>query len=209
MLPDAVPIGRHIPDLHFDAIIHTAAPNFRDDNAVIEFREFNRALEDHLAIKRPDVLVVTGSWWQHAEGTCRHLLYTHLKNEQVRIFKHAVHVLPYSIYGDEPRPGRGFIPQLVLAVRGEIALAGLSRQQRDFIHVTDVALAHIRALDAPRGIYTAATRHTFSPRGLASRWGVRGADFREHPLAMPRYLAPQVPGWESTVDVLEHIAGRV
>jgi len=206
VLPGSVPIGREIPDVRFDAVIHAAAPDFRDDDAVIRFREFNRALEDHLSRFPPDVLVVTGSWWQHAEGSCRNLLYTRLKDEQVRLFRWAVHVLPYSIYGDEPRRGRGFVPQLVLAARGDVALAGLSDQPRDFVHVSDVALAHVRALDAPRGIYTAASLRTFSPRALASRWGVTAPDLDEYPLAVPRYLVPQVPDWEPTVDVLEHVA---
>jgi len=209
VLPGSVPIGRDIPDVRYDAIIHAAAPNFRDDGAVIRFRDFNRALEEHLDRRPPDCLVVTGSWWQHAEGSCRDLLYTRLKDEQARIFPWAVHVLPYSIYGDEPRRGRGFVPQLVLAARGEISLAGLSRQPRDFVHVTDVALAHVRALDAARGSYTAATLRTFSPRELADRLSVGAPELRETPSAEPRYLVEQVPGWEPTVDVIEHIAGAV
>lgn len=209
MLPDAEPIGREIPDIYFDAIIHTAAPNFRDDHAVVEFREFNRALEDHLTKHPPDVLVVTGSWWQHAEGSCRELLYTHLKNEQARIFSQAVHVVPYSIFGDEARPGRGFIPQLILAARGEITLAGLSEEPRDFIHVSDAALAHIRALDAPRGSYTASSHRLVTPRDLAMIFGVSGPTLAEYPSAEPLHLFPQVPGWEPTVDVFEYVRTRI
>lgn len=209
MLPDAEPIGREIPDRKFDAIIHTAAPNFRDDNAVIEFRDYNRALEDYLRRYPPDVLVITGSWWQHAEGSCRDLLYTHLKDEQVRIFPEAVHVLPYSIYGEEARSGRGFVPQLILAALGKITLAGLSDKPRDFIHVLDVALAHIRALDAPRGMYTAATRRLITPRDLAGLYGVSAGPLDEYPEADPKYLVPQVPGWEPTVDVFRHISERI
>ena len=209
MLPDAEPIGREIPDRRFDAIIHTACPNYRDDKAIIEFRDYNRALEEHLLRFPPDVLIVTGSWWQHAEGSCRDSLYTRLKDEQIRIFREAVHVLPYSIYGEDPRPGRGFVPQLILAALGEITLAGLSEQPRDFIHVSDVALAHIRALDAPRGLYVAATRTLISPRDLAGLYGVSAGPLAEYPEADPRYLVPQVPGWEPTVDVFRHISERI
>jgi len=209
VLPSSVPIGRDIPDVRYEAIIHAAAPNFRDDGAVIRFRDFNRALEEHLDRRPPDCLVVTGSWWQHAEGSCRDLLYTRLKDEQVRTFPWAVHVLPYSIYGDEPRPGRGFVPQLIRAIRGEVVLAGLSDQPRDFIHVTDVALAHIRALDAPRGAYSVGTGVAFTPEDLAGSFGVSGPLLDEHPVAYPRYLCDPVPGWTPLVDVLGHIRARI
>ena len=105
MLPDAEPIGRSIPEHTFDAIIHTAAPDYRDDDAVLAFRTFNAALEEHIEKHPPQVLIVTGSWWQHGIGSCRDVLYTRLKDEQARTFPQAVHLLPYSIYGDEPRPG--------------------------------------------------------------------------------------------------------
>lgn len=209
MLPDSEPIGREIPDRRFDAIIHIAAPNYRDNDAVLDFRDYNRALEAHIEKHRPDTIVVVGSWWQHGIGTCRDLLYTHLKNEQARTWPQAVHVLPYSIYGDDPRPGRGFIPQLILAARGDLILAGLSDQPRDFIHVSDVALALIRALDAPRGIYTAGTRTTITPRDLAGIFGLTGRRLDEYPSAEPRYLAPQVPGWEPTIELIPYITVRV
>lgn len=209
MLPESEPIGREIPDRPYEAIIHTAAPDYRDAAAVLHFRTYNRALEDHLRKHRPDVLIVTGSWWQHAIGSCRDLLYTMLKNEQRTVFSEAVHVLPYSIYGDEARQGRGFIPQLVRALRGEITLTGLSDQPRDFIHVTDVALAHIRALDAPRGVYTAATQTPITPREIARAFDLEGDLFEEYPYADPRYLAPPVPEWQPTVDVFQHIESRL
>jgi len=75
--------------------------------------------------------------------------------------------------------------------------------------VTDVALAHVRALDAPRGTYTAAALRTYTPQELADRWSVRAPELQETPNAEPRYLVPQVPGWEPTVDVLEHIAATI
>lgn len=209
MLPDSEPIGRTIPDRPYEAIIHTAAPNYRDAKAVLDFRDYNRALEDHVRRHRPQVLIVTGSWWQHADGNCRDLLYTMLKNEQARTFREAIHVLPYSIYGEQARPGRGFVPQLIDSIRWGTSLKGLSAEPRDFIHVTDVALAHIRALDAPRGTYLAATGYVTTPRDLAHRYGVTGPDYLEPFNASPTYLAPPVPGWTPTVTVDEHIAARI
>ena len=209
MLPDAEPIGRSIPEHTFDAIIHTAAPDYRDDDAVLAFRTFNAALEEHIEKHPPQVLIVTGSWWQHGIGSCRDVLYTRLKDEQARTFPQAVHLLPYSIYGDEPRPGRGFIPHMIRAIRGETTLAGLSDQPRDFVHVTDVALAHIRALDAPRGTYSICTGRPMSPMDLAAQFNVHGPVLDEDPIAWPRYLAPTVPGWDATVDVMNHIRERI
>lgn len=209
MLPDAEPIGRTIADRQYEAIIHTAAPNYRDATAVLDFRDYNRALEDHIRRYPPDVLIVTGSWWQHASGNCRDLLYTMLKNEQTRTFREAIHVLPYSIYGDQARPGRGFIPQLIQAIRYGTPLMGVSPEPRDFIHVTDVALAHIRALDAPRGTYIAATGHVTTPEDLAAHYGITGPAYLEPFSATPHYLAPPVPGWDPTITVDQHIADRI
>lgn len=209
MLPDAEPIGRWIPGRSFEAIIHCAAPDYRDDSAVIAFREFNAALEDHVRRHPPEVLIVTGSWWQHGIGSCRDVLYTRLKDEQVRLFPQAVHLVPFSIYGDQPRSGRGFVPQLIRAIRGEVALAGLSDQPRDFVHVSDVALAHIRALDAPQGLYLVGTGRAVSPEDLAASFGVSGPLLEEWPVAYPRYLTSFVPGWDPTVDVFDHIRSRV
>lgn len=210
MLPDAEPIGRQIPDRPFEAIIHTAAPDYRDEDAVIAFRDFNHALEQHLDRYPPDALIVTGSWWQHGIGSCRDVLYTRLKDEQTRMFPQAVHLTPYSIYGDEPRPGRGFIPQLIRAIHGDGTLIGLSDQPRDFIHVTDVALAHIRALDAPAGVYSAGSGIVISPRDLAAIFGILGLPLlNEHPVAYPRYPRPWLPDWEPIVDVFQHIKDRI
>jgi hypothetical protein len=209
MLPDSEPIGRTIPDRPYEAIIHTAAPNYRDDTAVHTFRKYNQALAAHIEKHPPHTLVVTGSWWQHATGSCRTLPYTLLKDEQAALFPEAVHVLPYSIYGDEPRPGRGFIPQLILAARGLLTLDGLSDQPRDFIHVSDVATALIRALDAPRGTYTAGTGTLITPQNLAALFGIHGDTLDEHPHAEPHYLTEPVPDWEPLTQLIPHITERI
>ena len=205
MLPDAEPIGRTMPDRKMDALIHAAAPSFRDTDAVLDFRSFNAEVKTYVDKYQPETVIVTGSWWQHAIGECRNFMYTLLKDEQKRIFDQAVHILPYSIYGEQARQGRGFIPQLILAARGDITLAGLSEQPRDFIHVTDVALAHIRALDAKPGTYTAGTQFVIRPMDLAELFGIGGSALDDHPHAEPQYLADPVPGWEPLMNVVDYL----
>lgn len=209
MLPDAHPIGRTIPPRRFDAIIHTAAPNYRNDDDVMRFRAFNRALLDHIREYPPDALIITGSWWQHATGSCQDLTYTMLKNEQQALFPNAVHLIPFSIYGDEPRPGRGFIPQLIRTITTGQPLAGLSNQLRDFIHVTDVARAHIQALEHDQGIYNIATQRTITPADLAALFNIHGPELDEYPHAYPRYITEPLPGWTPAINVIEHINTRI
>lgn len=204
LLPDAQPIGHSMPEVPLTGLIHAAAPNFRDDDAVVRFHDFNQELHAYLAASRLRRVVIVGSWWQHAEGDCRDLLYTRLKDHQRRMFP-GVHVLPYSIYGDEARPGRGFIPQLINTINTGEPLQGLSNETRDFIHVSDVARACIIALDAPRGTYAAATGHTASPRQIATRYGITGPDYVEYPSATPRYLARPVPAWQPLINLHAHI----
>lgn len=209
MLPDAEPIGRTIPDRPFEAIIHTAAPNYRDPAAVHEFHTFNDALLEHITRHPPNALIVTGSWWQHATGTCRDLAYTHLKDEQRTMFPNAIHLIPFSIYGDDPRPGRGFIPQFIEAIRNHATLNGLSHQLRDFIHVTDVARAHIHALNAQPGIYEISTERTITPADLAGLFNITAPEYPEHPTAHPRYLGQRLPGWTPRINVIEHIQASI
>ena len=204
MLPDAYPIGYTMPDVPLTGLIHAAAPNYRDNESVVRFHDFNIQVENYVAGSRLRRFVVVGSWWQHAQGNCKELLYTKMKDHQRRMFS-GTHVLPYSIYGDEAREGRGFIPQLIQAIRGETTLVGLSDQPRDFIHVTDVARACIVALDAPRGTYIAGTQQTVTPRQLAAEYGIHADDYEEHPSAIPAYLARPVPAWAPLVNLREHI----
>lgn len=204
LLPDAHPIGYTMPDIPLTGLIHAAAPNFRDDDAVVRFHEFNQQLHAYLSHNRVRRTVIVGSWWQHAEGECRDLLYTKLKDHQRRMFP-GVHVLPYSIYGDEARPGRGFIPQLIHTINTGQPLQGLSDGARDFIHVSDVARACIIALDAPWGTYIAATGQARSPRAIAADYGVTAPDYPEYPSAIPRYLARPVPAWQPLINLDAHI----
>jgi nucleoside-diphosphate-sugar epimerase len=209
LLPDSYPIGRNLPEQPLNGIIHCAAPNYRDEVAVGAFTDFALNLNNYARTYGISNVVVVGSWWQYAKGTCTTLLYTHLKNMQTRLFRQAAHVIPYSIYGDEPRQGRGFIPQMIQAINTGQPLQGLSAQPRDFIHVTDVARACIAALAAPRGIYLAGTRSPESPRCIATRYGVTAPDYAETPSALPAYPFPNVPSWEPLTHLDEHIRSRL
>lgn len=207
LIPDAYPIGRSVPDVALSGLIHAAAPNHRNNAEVLAFNAFNDQLVKYIQDSNLSRVVVVGSWWQHADGECRNLLYTQLKDYQRRIFM-ASHVIPYSIYGDEARPGRGFIPQLIDAINNRVVLSGLSNQLRDFIHVTDVARACVAALEAPYGEYAAATHKVVTPRQLAARYDVTAADYVEFPSASPNYRVNSVPNWEPMIDVDEHIRER-
>ena len=209
MLPNPYPIGRELPEQPLNAIIHCAAPNYRDPVAVGAFTDYNLDLANYIRGYRIPKVVVVGSWWQDAEGGCQDLLYTHLKKQQHQIFRTATHVIPYSIYGDEARPGRGFVPQLLQALNGFRDLTGLSEQPRDFIHVNDVARALIAALAAPRGVYAAATWHPISPKDLAAHYGLAANEYPEHPTAIPLYPHDPVPSWRPIIDLYEHIQSRI
>lgn len=205
LLPDAVPIHRDLPQRRLDAIIHTAAPDYRNTIDVLRFRRFNEDLEHWVEFHRPDMIVSVGSWWEFATGTCEGLAYTKMKQAQARLFPTAAHVIPYSIYGDESRPGRGFIPHLVNAINGKANILGLSSEFRDFIHVTDVALACIAALYADPGTYAAATWEPISPANLAGEYNLTAPDYEEFPTAEPHYKHAPVPYWRHTIDLREHI----
>jgi nucleoside-diphosphate-sugar epimerase len=204
LIPDAYPIGRTMPDVHFTGLIHAAAPDYRDNEAVLDFVQFNQQVLKYLYSTKLQRVVTLGSWWQQAEGNCQDLLYTRLKDNQRTMFP-GVHVVPFSIYGDEARQGRGFIPQLIQSIQTGQSLVGLSEQSRDFIHVKDVATACLLGLDSHRGVYMAGWGKSSSPKDIAARYGLKAPEWIEHPNAEPVFSLERLPGWEPKIGLHDHI----
>ena len=206
-------LDRELPTRNLHTIIHTAAPNWRDDTAVHMFDQYNTQLAKYITRNNIRTVVNVGSWWQYATGTCQDLPYTHLKHRQLVQLRNlgirVINIIPFSIYGDHPRPGRGFIPQLIESIQTGKPLAGLSEQPRDFIHVTDVARACLTAVKSPTGNYVAAHRASSSPKEIANRYGVTAPAYDEHPTAKPRYHYYWVPKWSPRIDLHTHILDAI
>lgn len=209
LTPRGVAFGREIPDVAVDILIHAAAPKYSDNEAVKDFRRYNTALAEYVRDRRPQMVINVSTWWLYAHGEARNIPYTVMKRDQMTMFPQATHIIPYSIYGEEPITGRGFIPHLVEHLRGGQRIRGLSGQRRDFIHVTDVARAIRAATLAPRGHYTARTGIMVTPEALAGEYGVRAGEWPEWPSADPRYPFPPVPEWAPRVDMRAHIGERI
>jgi hypothetical protein len=193
-----------MPDMPLTGLIHAAAPNYQDEEEVVRFHSFNLDVHEYVTAYRLRRIVIVGSWWQSAIGNCKDLLYTQLKDHQRRMFS-GVHVVPYSIYGEEARQGRGFIPQLIKALKERTTLTGLSNEPRDFIHVTDVARACVIGLDAPKGVYMAGWGKTSSPKQIAAEYGLQAPEWAEYPSAQPTYLTKPVPAWKPIIKLHDHI----
>jgi len=204
LIPDAYPIGRTMPDVELTGLIHAAAPNYRDEDTVIQFEEFNQEIQKYLTESKLQRIVIVGSWWQISEGNCREILYTKLKEQQTRMFS-GVHLIPYSIYGDEPRVGRGIIPQIIQCIKTGKPLIGLSKEPRDFIHVKDVAAACLIALDSPRGVYMAGWGKSSSPLDIAAKYGLKVPEFVGYPDAELVYPLERLPSWEPKIRLHDHI----
>ena len=209
LLPEATPLGREIPAQPAQIVIHAAAPNWRNIDAITMFDLYNENLATYIRRSNTHRVINLGSWWQYADGDCRDLPYTLQKHRQTRLMEWTgaavTTVVPYSIYGNDPRPGRGFIPQLVQAINNHTPLQGLSQQPRDFIHVNDVARACITAIHATPGTYIAGTGLTISPAELAHLYGITAPDYPEHPQAQPAYRHPPVPHWQPHTELVQHI----
>lgn len=206
--PSAIPIGRTIPDTPVDVLIHAAAPNYRNDEAVRDFATFNHALKQYVEDTKPFIIINITTWWLYCKEEAATIPYTLMKQEQMNLFPQATHLVPYSIYGDEPIQGRGFIPHLIAHLNNQTTITGLSDQPRDFIHVTDAARGIRAAMLAPRGTYALATGTTISPRQLANEHGVNAGAWDEHPTAYPQYPHKPVPNWHPQITVEEHIASK-
>ena len=199
------PIARRWDDgIDVDVLIHLAAPDHRDEDAIRDFAKFNERIARWQGYTGVPV-ISTGTWWQYAGAEAESLPYTAMKRDQMGML-HGSTLIPYSIYSDRIRDGRGFIPQLVAHMRGAGAVAGASRQLRDWIHVADVCAAYEAALVAPAGIYEVATGLQFSPMELVvAMTGGTVGEYPETPNCAPRYRHEHVPGWAPRVDVLTRV----
>lgn len=201
---NVIPIGRQFPkDLEADVIWHLAAPSHRDDDACAQFMRFNDA------VATSGIPVInTGTWWQYAGQEAAGLYYTRMKQAQQKMFDKTL--ILFSVYGSRSRNGRGFIPQLIGYANGENPLAGASRQQRDWVHVSDVFDAFLAATWSPAGVYDVATRTTFSPYELVlGMVGDSLPDYQEFPNCAPRYENQQLADWNPKVNVLEYIGSHI
>jgi nucleoside-diphosphate-sugar epimerase len=211
--PDIEPLDRELPVHPIKILIHTAAPNWKDETAVHLFDKYNKELSRYIIVNKIKTVINVGSWWQYGRGNCQDLPYTALKHRQQAALStldiNLITIIPFSIYGDQYRQGRGFIPQLVQAIKTKTPIQGLSHQPRDFIHVNDVAEACLHAPTQRTGIYVAATRHNSSPKEIAKRYGIEAPEYLEHPTATPRYFYYWMPGWRPRITLHKHIENAI
>lgn len=205
------PVGRLIsPDLDADVLIHAAAPDWRDEDAVRAFAPFNEEVARWAEVTGGRVISI-GSWWQYAKGDAAALSYSALKRDQAEMF--ACTVVPFSIYGTAARDGRGFIPQLLAHCRDRQTVTAASTERRDWLHVRDLCDALRAVLRAPDGIYEASTGMQYSAAELLrAMTGQRVPVWPDVPSCSPVYRHPHVPGWTARTDVLTYLArslGRV
>ena len=201
---EVTPIGRVLhTGTRADALIHLAAPNWRDSMAILEMYAFTACVA-HWTNTTGTRVINCGSWWQSAGPQAQALEYTRLKDWQGRLFPTTL--VPFSIYGEQAREGRGFIPQLQAHLRGSVSLAGVSDEPRDWIHVSDVAAAFVAALGAPDGTYDVCTGRQLSPRALALACGLTHLpEYAENPSCAPRYAHDRLPDWHPQVRVLDYL----
>ncbi len=182
--PRAIPIGHRMPDEPVSLLIHAACPDWRDEHAITEFDRFNLAVRQYANTHRP-TMVNVGSWWQSAEGDCRDLSYTRLKDRQQAMFPEATHLIAYSIYG----PVKGFVQAVVEHLTGGARLTSIGTQWRDFIHVDDVANAVEQAIGLG-GTWAAATREPVRVDAVTSAFGIHLPIVEAAPTAELRYPHP-------------------
>ncbi len=203
-----VPIGRDFPaEVEADAVIHVAAPDYKDNDAVRAFAPFNEAVARWAEVTGGRVVNV-GSWWQYAAGAAPHLRYSQMKADQSRMFP--LTVVPFSIYATSTREGRGFIPQLLAHVRGSGTVSAASREPRDWIHARDVCDTLRAALRAPDGIYEAGTgSHYSAAELLRAMTGETVPERIDVPSCSPVHRHSPVPGWVPRGDVLGYLSRSV
>lgn len=182
LIPDALSIGRRIPTDHLSAIIHCAVS--KDPHAL---DGFNLALRQYCNLHKPK-LVIVGSCWQLLAGDTYDLEYSVAKRKQSRLFAEATEVVPFWIFGE----GKGFIWQVVQAVKGEVVLESAGLRERDFVWVNDVARDLVTALDCTGGMVGSYTDRTIRPAHLAEHFGL-SVDWKEpFPSTILEYGIPQL-----------------
>lgn len=197
------PVGREFLPGDADVVIHAAAPDYKDDDAVRDFAPFNEAVARWSETTGGRVINV-GSWWQYAHGEAADLPYSALKRDQSEMFP--VTVVPFSIYATGHRDNRGFIPQLLSHITGSGLISAASREPRDWIHARDVCDALRAALRAPDGIYEAATGFQYSAAELMRAMGEDDVvEWHDVPSCRPRYVYPSVPGWTPSTAILTYL----
>ena len=203
-----VPIGRTWDDdVEVDALLHLAAPDHRDEDAIRAFAPLNERIVRWSQATGTRV-ISTGTWWQYAGTEASSLSYTRLKAEQMDAFDTTL--ILFSVYGTTARSGRGFIPQLVTHCRGGRTLAGASHQRRDWTHADDVVRAYMAALGAPSGVYEVGVGSAYSPAELVrALTGETLPDYVEHPNCSPHHVYGWVPGWTPTIGVLSYLREAV
>jgi nucleoside-diphosphate-sugar epimerase len=153
-------------------------------------------------------VINTGTWWQYAGQEAAGLHYTRIKQAQQAMFDTTL--VLFSVYGSRSRIARGFIPQLIGYANGVNTLYGASRQQRDWVHVSDVFAAFLAATWSPAGVYDIATGTTFSPHELTlAAVGESIPDYQEFPNCAPHYSNQHLANWDHKVDVLTYIRSRI
>ena len=180
--PDAILIGHHMIEEPVDLLIHAACPDWRDERDVEDFGRFNLAVLQYVRRHQP-TMVNVGSWWQIAEGTCRDLAYTRMKDYQQSLFPEARHVIAYSIYG----PIKGYALEVVRHVTGQRRMTTVGTPWRDFVWVDDVADAVANASMRAPGVYGAYSRKPVQVSAVARAFGIDLPIREQGPTAELRY----------------------
>lgn len=201
-LPDAIAVGHQMPDEPVDVLIHAACPNWRQEDAIKAFHSFNLQVKGYVLDHDP-VMVNVGSWWQVAEGMCRHLSYTRLKDHQQQMFPQARHVVAYSIFG----PDKGFGLDVAEHIAGRRVMRTIGTAWRDFIHVNDVADAIIDAVNLEPGVYAACSGQPVRVSAVLAGFGINLPKAEMPPQADLRYPLPNIA--QPTVHLSEFIAHLV
>lgn len=200
--PDAIAIGHEMPDERVDLLIHAACPDWRNEQAVKDFDAFNAQVRRYVSAYRSEIVNI-GSWWQVADGMCRHLGYTRLKDRQQAMFPEARHLIAYSIFG----PDKGFGLEVARHITGERRMRTMGTAWRDFIHVDDVADAVAWVAGLRPGVYAACSQEPVRIDSVLRSFGIVLPKMELPPQAELRYPVENVAA--TTVHLSDFIAHLV